>query len=93
MFVHRLVGVKGITDDIRIRPLVQAYEVREKIKKALEQTALFDAASISIKMDGGTVTLEGKVRDWHERGLIETAAWSLPGVSARQDRGTIYFQY
>jgi len=84
--IHRLIGVTGITNDIKIKPHVQAYEVREKINKALERTALFDAAGISINMDGGKVTLDGNVRDWHERDLVETAAWSVPGVTQVQDK-------
>jgi osmotically-inducible protein OsmY len=47
--IHRLLGVVGVTNEIRIKPRVQAYEVREKIEKALERIAPFDAADISIK--------------------------------------------
>jgi len=81
-----LMGVVGVTNDIKITPRVQAYEVREKIKKALERTALFDAAGISVNMDGGQVTLGGNVQTWQERNLVETAAWSVPGVTQVQDK-------
>jgi osmotically-inducible protein OsmY len=84
--VHRLIGVIGVTNDIKIKPRVQAYEVREKIEKALERIAPFDAADISIKTDAGKVTLGGKVRNWYERDLVETAAWSVPGVTEVQDQ-------
>jgi osmotically-inducible protein OsmY len=84
--VHRLGGVVTVTNDIKIKPQVQAYEVREKIEKALKRTALFDAAGISIKMDGNKVTLGGNVHTWHERDLVETAAWSVPGVTQVQDK-------
>jgi osmotically-inducible protein OsmY len=84
--VHRLIGVVGVTNDIKIKPRVQAYEVREKIEKALERIAPFDAADISIKTDAGKVTLGGEVRNWYERDLVETAAWSVPGVTQVQDQ-------
>jgi osmotically-inducible protein OsmY len=84
--IHRLLGVVGVTNEIRIKPRVQAYEVREKIEKALERIAPFDAADISIKTDGGKVTLGGNVRNWYERDLVETAAWSVPGVTHVQDK-------
>jgi osmotically-inducible protein OsmY len=84
--VHRLLGVVGVTNEIKIKPHVQAYEVREKIGKALERVAPFDAADISIKTDGGKVTLGGNVRNWYERDLVETAAWSVPGVTQVQDK-------
>jgi osmotically-inducible protein OsmY len=84
--IHRLLGVVGVTNEIRIKPRVQAYEVREKIEKALERIAPFDAADISIKTDGGKVILGGNVRNWYERDLVETAAWSVPGVTQVQDK-------
>jgi osmotically-inducible protein OsmY len=84
--VHRQIGVVGITNEIKIKPHVQAYEVREKIEKALQRIAPFDAADISIKMDGGKVTLGGNVRNWYERDLVENAAWSVPGVTQVHDQ-------
>jgi osmotically-inducible protein OsmY len=83
--VHRMLGVLGVTNNIKIKPRVQAQDVREKIEKALNRTASFEASGISIKMDGSKVTLSGNVRDWRDRDLVETAAWSVPGVTQVQD--------
>jgi osmotically-inducible protein OsmY len=83
--VHRLIGVVGITNNIMIKPDVQAYEVREKIAKALERIAPFDSTRISITTDGGKVTLGGDLRNWYERDIVETAAWSVPGVTDVKD--------
>lgn len=84
--VHRLTGVLGVMNEIKIKPHVQAYEVREKIEKALKRVAAFDAQHISINIDGGKVTLGGKLNNWYERNLAETAAWSVPGVTQVQDK-------
>jgi len=84
--IHRLIGVLGVTSKIEVKPPVQAYEVREKIEKALGRVAPFDAENISIKTDGGKVALSGNVRNWYERDLVETAAWSVPGVTQVQDK-------
>ena len=84
--IHRLIGVVGVTNEIKVKPRIQAQEVHEKIEKALKRTALFDAAGISIKMDGNKVTLDASVRTWQERELIETAAWSVPGVTHVHDK-------
>lgn len=87
--VHRLIGVLSIANDIKIKPHVQAYEVREKIEKALMRTASFEANNLSINIDGGKVTLGGNLDNWYERGLAETAAWSVPGVTQVQDKITL----
>ena len=84
--IRRLSGVVGVMNEIKIKPKVQASEVREKIEKALKRTAVFDAAGITIKTDGSNVTLGGNLRTWNERDLVETAAWSVPGVTQVQDK-------
>jgi osmotically-inducible protein OsmY len=84
--VDRLTGVLGVTNDIKIKPQVQAFEVREKIETALKRTAAFDAQHVSINIDGSKVTLGGKLNNWHERDIAETAAWSVPGVTQVQDK-------
>jgi osmotically-inducible protein OsmY len=83
--VHRLIGVLGVTNNIEVKPPAEAYEIREKIEKALSRVAPFDAQNISIKTDGGKVTLNGNLRNWYERDLVETAAWSAPGVTQVMD--------
>lgn len=83
--VHKITGILGLTNKIKVKPHVQAYEVRAKITKALERTAPFDAKDITIVADGGKVTLGGEVDSWYERDLVENAAWAVPGVSHVQD--------
>ena len=84
--VNRLTAVLGVTNEIKIKPHVQAFEVREKIETALKRVAAFDAQHLSINIDGSKVTLGGKLNNWHERDLAETAAWSVPGVTSVQDK-------
>lgn len=84
--VHRIIGVLGVTNDITIKPHVAAYQVREKIEKALKRVASFEAENLSINTDGGTVTLAGKLENSYERELAENAAWSVPGVTQVQDK-------
>ena len=83
--VHKIMGLVDLTNQITVKPHVQAYEVRAKITKALERTALFNVNDIIITADGGKVTLGGEVDSWYERDLVEDAAWAVPGVSQVQD--------
>jgi osmotically-inducible protein OsmY len=83
--VHKIMGLVGLSNTIKVRPHVQPYEVRAKIAKALDRTAPFDAEAITIAADGGKVTLGGTVKTWHERDIVVDAAWAVPGVSQVKD--------
>ncbi len=75
-----LFGVKGITNDIGIRPQAAAQDVQTKIEEAFRRHALLDAKRISVQNAAGTITLEGEVHSWQERQQAENAAWQAPGV-------------
>jgi osmotically-inducible protein OsmY len=56
-------------------------DVRRRIEDALKRSAEVDARGISVKVQDDKVVLEGDVRAWHERGVAERTAWSVPGVA------------
>ena len=72
--IHKLSGVVGVINRIRIAAPAHADEVREKIEKALQRSAELEALGITVQTDGGKVVLRGKVRAWYERDLAEQAA-------------------
>ncbi len=84
--VRKLQGVKGVSDEIKVKPSVNAYDVREKIKSAFDRNAQLEAANIIVTADGGKVTLSGKVDTWRDRDLAERTAWSAPGVTQVEDQ-------
>jgi osmotically-inducible protein OsmY len=79
--IHHLGGVVQVINLIRVTSAAQAFEVKDKIEKALRRSAALDAAHITVETDGGKVVLHGKVHAWFERRLAEDAAWSAPGVT------------
>ena len=87
--VLHLTGVKGVTNQITIKPKVAPTEVKEKIEAAFKRNAIFDAHQINVQADGSTVTLSGSVGSWEERDGAEEAAWAAPGVSEVKNNLTI----
>ena len=84
--VRKLSGVTGVSNDIKIKPIVQPSDVRAKIKAAFERNAQIEEDDISVAVDGGKVTLSGNVDTWYDRNLAESTAWSAPGVTQVEDR-------
>lgn len=84
--IRRLAGVRGVSNQITVKPHVQATDVKRRIEDALERQAELEANKISITVEGSKVRLDGKVKAWFERDVIERAAWAAPGVQSVEDR-------
>jgi osmotically-inducible protein OsmY len=84
--VRDLMGVKGVTDNILVRPHIETVDIRDKIEAAFKRSAEVDARRISVVAEDGKVILAGNVRSWAERDEAERAAWAAPGVKQVEDR-------
>lgn len=87
--VRNLRGVRGVTNDIAVRPGAAVGDVQQKIEAALKRSAEVEAKNIRVETSDGTVTLAGTVHSFAERQDAVNAAWSAPGVTRVVDRITI----
>jgi osmotically-inducible protein OsmY len=89
--VRYLMGVKGVNDQLVIKPKISAPAVKADIEAALKRRAQRDAHEILVKVDGTDVTLSGKVHSWSERELATSTAWASPGVRTVVDNITLSY--
>lgn len=79
--VRYLSGVKGVLNNIALKPKVNVKDIKEKIEKAILRTAQEDIANIKVVTTDNEVQLLGSVSSWAERSNAESAAWSALGVA------------
>jgi osmotically-inducible protein OsmY len=79
--VHRLSGVKGVTNLIVVKPHLSPTDLKQQIEKALVRNAQTDAEHITVEVQGSKVILRGTVRSYAEKQAAEDTAWAAPGVT------------
>lgn len=87
--LRHLVGLKGITNKISLKPDSKLSTGRSDINGALRRIFKDNKSEISVDVQGTDVTLTGTVQSWQERELIENSIWSIPGVAHVVDRISI----
>lgn len=78
--VRYLSGVKGVLNNITLKPAIDTKDIKSKIEKAILRMAQEDIAKINVTASDSEVKLSGSVNSWAERSNAESAAWSAAGV-------------
>ena len=84
--VRRLLGVKGVSNLITVKPAASPSDLKRKIQDALVRNAQIDADGITVEVEGSKAILRGKVRSWAEREEAERVAWLAPGITSVDNR-------
>lgn len=87
--VRRLLGVKGVSNWIKLKSTIAPKEVKSRIIAAFHRSAQLDADRITVEPNGSEVVLKGTVRSWAERYEAERAASAAPGVTNVDNRITV----
>jgi osmotically-inducible protein OsmY len=84
--LEHLLGVRGILNEITVKPAVSPTEVKRKIVDALGRSALFGEDRIVVEAADGKVTLSGHVSSIIEREEAERIARAAPGIERVDNR-------
>jgi osmotically-inducible protein OsmY len=79
--IRPLAGVRGLFNKIIVKPRVQSKDIATQITAALTRQATREARNIGIEVEGGVVTLSGKVHSMAEHDAAMGVALSAHGVS------------
>jgi osmotically-inducible protein OsmY len=78
--VRRLYGVRGLSNQITLKPIVNSASISGDISCALHRTWLPDPEAVLVTAVGGKVRLTGNVHSWHARQVAAETAWGAPGT-------------
>lgn len=84
--VSRVLGVKGVTNNISVKPQVKPWDVIMEIERIYQHMAMHHARNIHVEIKDGKVILSGTVRAWIEKSGAEEAAYEVPGVKEVENR-------
>jgi osmotically-inducible protein OsmY len=84
--VRPLIGVRGVTNEVRLKQRVAPQEIHAGIAAALTRHAQREADHIAVEVEGTEVTLRGRVGSYAERDAAIGTARAAKGVAHVIDR-------
>ncbi len=82
-------GVLGITNNIVVRPPLNASDIKQQIIRAFERMVAHHVSHLEVTVDEGKVILSGMVRAGFEKFEAERVVREMPGVTDVENRLTI----
>lgn len=79
--IRPLIGVRGVTNQIRLKQHANPADIRSDIESALTRHAQREAKHIAVEVEGGVVTLRGVVESMAEHDAAMGTARASKGVT------------
>lgn len=84
-----LKGLRGLRNDIVVKPALSLGEAKGPIEGALRRSALVDSNRIKIQVAHDVISVRGLARSRAEYQAVMHATWSTPGAAQVDDHITI----
>jgi osmotically-inducible protein OsmY len=91
--VNYLLGVKGVTNNIKIKSEVNELIEKKDIEQAIARCWTIDDHDINVSVEGSTVTLSGTVISWYQKEEAARIAWNTPGIWHVQNELKIDYEF
>jgi len=91
--VRDLLGVVGVTNNIKIKADTQDEIERKDIESALERNWSLSDREIIVKVSGTKVTLTGTVDSWYQKSEASRIAWKARGVWSVENDLVVDYAY
>ena len=79
--VAHLAGVHTVDNRITIRPALRRAQIEASIYETFDKSVPTDLRNVHVTIDGGKVTLTGRVQSWAEHEEMLRVAWTTAGVT------------
>jgi osmotically-inducible protein OsmY len=91
--INYLSGVKGVTNNIKIKPETHDEIEEKQVKLALARHWSLNSQNVNVKVSENKITLTGTVSSYFQKEEAERIAWNTPGVWAVYNELTIEYKY
>lgn len=90
--IHGLSGVKGVSNNIKIKSESNGTIELSAIESALRRSSI-DDSDIDVSVSGTTVTLSGKVNSWYQKEEAGRIAWKARGICDVKNELSVEYDY
>ncbi len=91
--VRFLNGVKGVTNNIKIKSESKDEIEKADVEAALNRNWTLSLRDIKVKAHGTKITLTGSVNSWFEKEEAARIAWNTPGVWTVENNLIVSYEY
>ena len=91
--VNYLMGVKGVTSNIKIKSEIHDEIEQKDVEDALARHWSINAKDIKVKASGTNITLTGHVTSVYQKDEAGHIAWNTPGVWSVENKLEVEYDY